>query len=126
MAGTALSGIQSLERPLPTAASQLSGFFKQVRAKAIATTSAYTITAVTSTQVIASYSSSCDSISPTQDSKLLYNFPSKVALIGGGWSLCFNPRGLANNNAQIYIQDDDHNYRRIEVFLGGAIRVTSL
>ncbi len=123
--GSAVSNLKELERPLSSTSSQLMGLFKQARARAISTTSAYFIEPDSSNTIVARFGTNCDDASPVDDDRLGIEIPSSVTMSDTSWSVCFTPRGLADQNITVYLQDNDFNYSSIEVFLGGAVKVTS-
>ncbi len=115
--------LRNLERPLKTGSAQLGGFFKQARSKAIATTSAYRVYAISSTQVATTYGVNCDNATTTFDSELTYNLPSELEFTDTSWEVCFSARGIANNNITVIMQDKEGQTSTVEVFLGGAVRI---
>ena len=51
------------------------------------------------------------------------DLPANVALSDTSWSVCFNPRGLADSNVTITITYAGGGSQDIEVMLGGAVRI---
>ncbi len=115
------------------AANRLSGLFKQTRAKAMATTSAYRIWADLGSQPVHLYAQRAKSCSAPNnewvtDKKLQTELPEGVSLgvdySNWDWRLpCFNSRGLSSNYITLNITDDRERVRTVELLLGGAVRV---
>lgn len=124
MGMTALT-MQSLNSPLQSGTSELLGFFKQTRAKAMATTAAYRVLPASSSRIITRFANNCTAATFTDDPQLVLDLPKGVALLDTNWSLCFSARGLADNSLTVTLQDSKNDSRSIEIFLGGAIRVQS-
>ena len=122
--GTVAMNYRGLLNPSQSGAATLAAFFKEARARAVSTTSAYRVHPVTPTQVIASYGASCSS-TPTQDTRLILDLPQGVALTDISWSTCFHARGLADSNITVTLIDDHGDTHDVEVFLGGAVRIDS-
>ena len=124
MAGVSVMNLKVLRDPLKNGSEQLSAFFKQVRAKAVATTSAYTIVPTSSGSFITRYSSSCSDAGTTDDANLTTELPSGAYVTDTDWTLCYSPRGIADGNLTVEVRDLDGQYKNLEVFLGGAVRVS--
>ena len=125
LTGIAVSNLRTLENPVFTGANQVMGFVKQARAKAIATTSAYTIYPSSSTTISARYGKTCADVDTIEDPKLSLELPDGAAFTDTTWSLCFASRGLPTENRQIYVSSlsDSTQTLGVEVYLGGAVRV---
>ncbi|MCO6431662.1 MAG: prepilin-type N-terminal cleavage/methylation domain-containing protein [Deltaproteobacteria bacterium] len=103
-------------------ASTLMGFLKSSRAKALATTQAYTLTATSPTHVASAYSTNCASATQTLDPALSLDLPDGAVFTATPWTVCFTPRGLSDSSIDIQVQDQ-HSAHTVQVVLGGAIRV---
>ena len=112
---------RALENPVQNGAQALMGFMKKTRAKALASTLAYTITAANSGRIITTYSTVCSG-TQTADSSLTLNLPSSAHLTDTSWSICYNTRGLSDNSADIVVSDGTTT-KTVQVVLGGGIRV---
>ncbi|MCB0345328.1 MAG: hypothetical protein KDD66_09420 [Bdellovibrionales bacterium] len=121
--GISVYNLRNLERPLKTGSAQLGGFFKQARSKAIATTSAYRVYAISNSQVATTYGVNCDNATTTFDSDLTYNLPTELEFTSTAWEVCFSARGIANDNITVTMEDKEGNTSTVEVFLGGAVRI---
>ncbi len=123
LSAIAVSRIGELANPLLSGTAQLSSFLKQTRAKALSTTSAYTVYASSGTTLRARVGTSCTDASPTLDPYLTLVLPQGSQLLSTGWTICFNSRGFANSSLNISVQDDDGQTRMIEIVQGGSVRV---
>lgn len=120
--GMAISNLRELDDPLLNATSQTIGFLKQVRARAFATTSAYTITP-TPSGLVTSFANRCSDVDTTSEPRLSLTMPSGVTITDTSWTVCFSARGLPNDNVLIPLQDHELKTRTVEVMLGGAVRI---
>ena len=116
----AVNTLKTLHDPVKGASSGLKGYVKQVRARAISTTSAYEVKPVSNNQIQSSFGSTCDSIT-TVDSHLTLTLPTGASFAATDWSFCFNSRGFPDMNTQITLTGSSGN-RTVEVFLGGAVK----
>lgn len=116
--------LRELNNPLQNGASQLEGFFKQARSKAMATTSAYRIHAESPSRLVAEYAANCNAAAWTADPKLTLEFAEGVKVSGTNspWPVCFTSRGLANKNLIVTLSDANNRTRQVEVMLGGGVR----
>ena len=119
----AVSSLSELNDPLRNGTAQLHGFFKQVRTRAVSTTSAYIVEPVSPGKVVTKYGTSCSDPSPTTESLLILELPKTVSLTSTTWSVCFTSRGLADQSLNVGIQDTEGSGETIEIFMGGAVRV---
>lgn len=125
--GIAFNDLRPLNNPLQNGASQVSGFLKQVRVRAMATTSAYRIEPATSNPnkvLITRYANTCTAaVTGTVDEQFRLELPDGVQLNQpDGWSICFNSRGFANAATTISVwKGAPSNKRDIQVLLGGAV-----
>lgn len=122
MTGIAAYNLRELDNPLEDARAELRGFFKQVRSRAISTTSAYEVIPLTTKQIITRYSIRCSDASKTNDPQLTLTLPTHTNLINTDWAVCFNARGLPDQNLLINLVDIQSQSSSIEVMLGGAIK----
>ena len=120
--GTAISNMMLLERPLVSAASHTAGFLKQARAKAVSTTSAYKVFPADSGSLNVQTGNNCTDAT-TDEAGFNLEFPSEVYLSDIAWEICFTPRGLADDNIVITLQDTSGQTRQVEIYIGGAIRI---
>ncbi|NLF25021.1 MAG: hypothetical protein GX589_05105 [Deltaproteobacteria bacterium] len=118
----AVSQLQQLNDPLEDSTAELVSFFKQVRARAISTTSAYTVVPLSSSEVVTHYSATCGDEDTTDDSRLTLDLPTGVRLSDTDWSVCYNSRGLPDDNVLIELSAAGGRGRFVEVFLGGAVK----
>ncbi len=121
LSGIAAFGFRELERPANNAATLLASTFKQARARALSSTTPFTVTASSSTHVIVTYGTSC-SAGQTTDTTLDLELPRGAYMNDTAWSVCFNTRGLADTSLSIGVSDGGES-KQVEVVLGGATRV---
>ncbi len=119
----AVDNLKILDRQLSTSSEELLAFLKRTRAKAIASTSAYTIEPISNSHVIVRVSAQCGAGPYATDSSLSLRLPAKVTFDNTSWSSCFSSRGLASSDSEILMRDTEGNSKTIELFLGGAVRV---
>jgi hypothetical protein len=122
MMGVAVMNLKKLDNPLQNGAAQLGGFFKQVRAEAISSTSAYIVVPSSSRRLITRRGTKCSDLSPVDDPRVTLNLPSGASLVATNWTLCFNSRGLPDANLQVQLRDLGGQLKTVEVMLGGAVR----
>ena len=119
--------LNALGDPLGTAAATVEGTFKQVRAKAMSTTSAYRVSRVSATGLRAEYAVSCSDTSGwVHDPKLDATLEDRVQITApstNGEIVCFDSRGIADTNPTVALADAKGATATVEVFLGGAVAV---
>jgi len=121
--GMAAMYLEAAEAPLEIAASIVEGEFRQARLKAIATTSAYRVSASASHRLIAERGLSCASTTWTQDSQMNLVLPDGVTMTDTSWLVCFSSRGISTNNVTVPLAHDKYGTLSVEVLLGGTTRV---
>ena len=119
--GVAAANLRTFKEPATSGASQLVGFMKQARAKALASTLAYTVKPASSTRVMTTFGSSC-SATQTTDTSLSLVLPTGASLAATTWSVCFGVRGLADTSIDITVADQAMT-KVVQVALGGGARV---
>ena len=115
--------LKPAEAPLQSATVLTEGYLRQIRARAMSTTSAYRVTPTDATRFDASYATTCSATTWTADPEFDLELPRGVELSSTAWSLCFSSRGLASNNLTLTLQHPQFGTRDIEVLLGGTSRV---
>jgi prepilin-type N-terminal cleavage/methylation domain-containing protein len=120
--GTAGLEMMKLENKAQNGANELSGFLKRTRAKALATTNAYTITPLSGSSLKTSYATSCSDTNLTDDVDLTLSLPSGAAMTNTSWSICYSTRGLSNTSVDIPISDTEGT-ATVRVVLGGGIKI---
>ncbi len=126
--GIGALNLKPLSGDLQNSTSNLAGHLKQVRARAMASTSAYRLVYVSPTQLRAEVSSKCSASSWTTDARFGFELERPVRLRAGAWNagdavVCYSSRGLANASPVFTLQDDKGKTRQIEVFRGGGVEV---
>ncbi len=140
--------LKNFDNPLNDVTTQLEGFFKQARARALATTSAsyfYPDTTTTPHTIVVQRIPHCDQNSINQadnnsfpvgslwglDSKQRpLEIPQEITLETLNWGVCINSRGLANFLGNSFTGNVSFYYPKrsqralVEMFLGGAVRIT--
>lgn len=121
--GIAAMSFRELSSAERNGAEQLAGFLKQARAKAVNSTLAYTVfpDPSDSGHVIATRGTAC-SAPQTVDSALELELPTGAELAATGWSICYTPRGLSQNSADIVVRHGSDT-KTVRVVLGGGAKV---
>jgi hypothetical protein len=117
----ALPNLKGYDDPLKNGTAQTVAYLKQIRSLAVSTTSAYTVSGYSSTELRTSTSSRC-SEAGTEVTNMRLSLPRQTTLVSPGWSVCFNSRGLADLDPEIQIQDQLGTLRRVKVYIGGGVR----
>jgi prepilin-type N-terminal cleavage/methylation domain-containing protein len=123
LTGIGIVNLRLLVGSSTNAAFELTSYLKHVRAKAIATTSAYTVRAVSNTNLISESSTNCTSLIRSADAQLAKTLPSGAQLNNTGWSVCFTSKGASTSNITIPLTDENSSSQSVEVLLGGTVRV---
>lgn len=131
-------------KPLQNATNILVGHFKQIRAKAMVTTSAYRLKSVSTTRLEAEYAINCSATSSAwvNDPQFTLDFQDEELKLRGiqlvtptaidgvarssptGWSICYNSQGIANTNLIITLKNNQSDERKtLEVFPGGSVEI---
>ena len=116
-------GLNSIDNPILYSTGQTMSLIRQARAQAVAKTSAYTVSALSPQEIVVSYAEKCSDENRITAHRLALKLPTEVALTDIHWSVCFNSRGLADDNLTIDLIDLEENQMSVEVLLGGAVRV---
>ena len=101
----ALPTIKQLNNPLRNGAHEMVAFFKEARAKAMATTLAYSITPASATRITAAFAKNCAAADFSPDSSMALELPQGASLSATNWSVCFNSRGFADSSVDITMSD---------------------
>lgn len=117
--------LKEMASPIEDASTSTVSFLKIVRARALSTTSAYTVYPVSSTRLAARSSARCDDPigETTIDPTLQLNFPAGAQLLETAWTVCFTARGLAATDQTFQLRDIAGQTRTVEVLLGGSVRI---
>jgi prepilin-type N-terminal cleavage/methylation domain-containing protein len=116
-------GLLRMEAPLDTGSRLLDSALRQARAKAMSTTTAYQVTPVDGSNLVASYANLCTDTVWTLDPRLDVELPDGVTLTDTTWVACFSSRGHADSNATLTVQDSGSDTRQVEVLIGGMTRI---
>lgn len=118
------SNIKIIERPLHSGTQLTMGFFRQVKAKAISTTSYYVIYPAGPTRLATRSGANCElaRLSVIENTTLTLHLPNTVTLANTAWDLCYSSRGFLDNSIAISLNDQEGKTRTLETFVGGAIR----
>jgi len=133
-AAVGVLNLRPLADPLQDAVTQAEGYLKQVRAKAMATTSAYRVV-LGSTGLRAWYAPSCRAANFTEDAALRLDLPEGVRL-EARWAqsgqdfapsdwVCFTSRGLLlgsqSEEPLLEFRDGKGRVKTLRVMLGGGV-----
>lgn len=122
LVGITTLNLRELYDPSQSAAAELAGFLKKSKARALASTRAYTISPSSSTEVTTTYGKSCNDPDQIEDSRLTFSLPKGSELEDTSWSICYGVRGLANGSADIKVKNGDTE-KTVQVAMGGAVRI---
>ena len=117
-----VSNLKVLNTPASTGAAALVGFCKEARAKAMASTLAYTVKPASSTSIITTYAKTCATTPQTNDTALKLTLPRGARLSITNWSFCYSTRGLADSSLDI-VMGDTGGTKTVQVGLGGGVRI---
>jgi Tfp pilus assembly protein FimT len=121
MLGIVALDLKAFHQPALAGASEFAGFVRRTRAKALATTYAYTIEPSSATNIITTYGTSCSSTTQTRDRALTMTLPDMAAFTTTGWHICFGARGVSEDSAMLSIHDG-RDTTTVEIAAGGAVR----
>ena len=121
--GAATAILKPAAAPLETGAVLLEGFFTRARARAMATTSAYRITAADASTVVAEFAANCAAATWTAEERMELELPDEVTLADTSWTVCFSSRGAASANVVVTLNHPRTGSEQIEVFTGGSARI---
>lgn len=119
--GVAVVNLRGLNSAADSGAAEVVGFLKQVRARAMASTSAYKVTPSGSGQLVVTFGNIC-SAATTSDPSLRLKLPTGATFLSTSWNVCFNSRGFPDQSPTINLQDTNGVNKSIQVYLGGAVR----
>lgn len=122
LAGIAVLNLNAFANPSNNGALELMGFIKRARAKAMATTQAYTVAPTSSNSIVARYAASCSDTTWTDDTELYTTLPSGASLDDTNWEICYSSRGLSADSADITVRDSRAT-RLVQIVLGGGVRI---
>ncbi len=120
--GIAVINLNAFANPSNNGASELMGFIKRARAKAMATTHSYTVYASSSNSVAAKFGQNCSTETWTDDPELATTLPNGASLDSTEWEICYSSRGLSADSADITVRDSRAT-RLVQVVLGGGVRI---
>jgi type IV fimbrial biogenesis protein FimT len=134
LSAMAVPSLMFANKPLQNAVTQVSGNFQLIRARAMATTSAYRVRPGSATNLIAESANNCSATNWVATPNFNLDLPKRTQMVAPttkdgvvqalplAWTICYNSRGLANSNLIITLQDKDNNKTStVEVLLGGAV-----
>jgi prepilin-type N-terminal cleavage/methylation domain-containing protein len=119
--GVAVVNLRGLNGAADSGAAEVVGFLKQVRARAMASTSAYKVAPSSSGQLVVTYGNVC-SAATTTDGALILKLPTGATFNSTSWNVCFNSRGFPDQSPSIALQDTNGVNKTVQIYLGGAIR----
>ncbi len=110
-----------LRNPLGEAVTQLSSVLRQVRTRAISTTSAYRLKATSSTKAIVEYALGCNSTTWVTDSRLSMDLEPGIQFSNPSFVVCYQPRGTVPTAITIGLFNAKGQTRSAAVYTAGAI-----
>lgn len=130
--GIALSiaalNLRPLGNDLQNATTEVASNLKQLRAKAMSTTSAYRLVYRSPTTLEAQWAKSCSATTWTTEARLNVElredirFTTPAQSTTPGTSLvCFNSRGQSTQSLSLTLKDEKSRSRQVQVFLGGGV-----
>ena len=122
--GMATFNFKEIGQSTQSNAEIVAGALKQARARAISTTKAYVVQASDYTNLEVMYADSCSDLTFTTEDALGLELGQGAEFTSETWSVCFNARGTSDTNAVIEVLNLEGNSSRVEVMLGGAVRVS--
>lgn len=114
--------LRPMEAPLRTGAELVDAFFRQVRARSMATTSAHRVLPATDHSLSVERAASCSAGAWTPVPGFALELPREVTMEDTAWSVCFSSRGLASNNIVVALDHPQLGSQRLEVLRGGSVR----
>lgn len=126
IAGIVALNLRPLSQDASNAANTIAAYLKQVRARAMTTTSAYRIIYVSDTELQAEWALSCASADwqPEQRFRHSLSGGAKMLNVTAGTILtCFSPRGISDSNTELSLKDDRERFATLELFLGGGVEI---
>lgn len=128
VATISLPRLRGLSNELENAARETGGFFRQTRAEAMTTTSAYRVISNSDRSLRAEFATGCsaDDDDWTLDTSMPFELRERASfldLASDSTLICFNSRGVGNANPVLTILRAGRT-AEVEVFLGGGVTVT--
>ena len=108
--------------PLQLGLERTEGALRQARLQAIASRSAHRVRPVNAGELTTESAPRCGAATWSAEPDLDVAMPSGVS-VDTGWSVCFGPRGIADANVTVTLDDGVLPSRQVEVLLGGTTRV---
>ena len=121
--GIAAMNLRPLSGDLQAAGNEVVGTFKQTRARAMVTTSAYRIVPTSANTLNVQRATSCGAANWTDETRLRRTLREGVTLARTDWQVCFSPRGLTNNAPTFDLVGKDGKTLTVQVFLGGTVEL---
>ena len=122
--GIATANLKTLSSDIQNASSEVQGFIKQARARAIASTMAYRVVTPDDGHLAVEFSRSCNDATTAfqREGSLQLELPAQIR-INPIADLCFSPRGISSYNAWISLSTRDWTkYASLEVGLAGSVK----
>jgi prepilin-type N-terminal cleavage/methylation domain-containing protein len=121
----AILNLGTFGNELNNSKSEISSYIRSVRARAMASTSAYRIVYVSSSQLKAEQATNCSATTWTGDTTYNLSLRDQVTftndLTANTSLLCFNARGISNQGTTLLLRDKKGKTGEVEVFVGGAL-----
>ena len=123
LTGIAIFNFRGMNDPLASGTKGMAGYFRNVRVKAISTTSAVKVYPISATRAIAAFANKCSDTTFTADSKMIYDLPKGAVFTNTSWSICYSGRGLPTTDETIYLGNGSQ-ISTVDVYLGGAVQTS--
>ena len=136
LAAIAAPSVSFGRQPLQDSTERVSSVLKLARSKAIAETSAYRVSATSSTEIEVMRSTGCNSVTwdaapvftseqMTLDDGVMFSAASQGNVVpADSWSICFNSRGLTDSTLQLTVSKAAQpDSEVIQVFRGGSVNI---
>jgi prepilin-type N-terminal cleavage/methylation domain-containing protein len=127
--GIAANTFSGLSNDLENAAAETGAFFRQVRARAMTTTSAYRVVYASATELRTESARACNDTTWTGDAGLSLVLRERTTVKADGIAdgdvvVCYNSRGIGNASPTLIVTSRVGEEAEVEIFAGGAVRVT--
>jgi prepilin-type N-terminal cleavage/methylation domain-containing protein len=127
VAGIAALDVRPLNHEARNAASEFASIVRQVRARAMATTSAYRLVLVAGDRVAAETRATCGGSEPwTSEPRLEFRARDGTRVVAGAGVgdeiACFNSRGIASASPEVTFRDGRGREASVTILAGGAVR----
>lgn len=126
--GVAAPAFGGLGNELENSSRETAAFFREARAQAMVSTSAYRVVVVSETELVGEYARHCADSEWTPEPRLALHLGSRTwleadALEPGAVLTCYDSRGVGDSSPTLTVRRAGGGSATVEVFLGGGARV---